>query len=184
MRGVVLDNTATGLRLAVAGAQVDTTRGQPMRVLEVDTTRRGQSALAVALLRAHVEETGGDLSATEADIVAVRRAMREVQEGLSPYAYRHARASDAKAAQGREGVAAWLGHSNDRTQQGYGNARSGRGAVAVKAATAARQVRQTKTLPPTVAERFAKIAVRLASRIPAQPPKAAPTVRRVRKPRW
>ena len=184
VRGVVLETTATGLRLAVAGAKVDATRGQPLRVLEVDTTRRGQSALAVALLRAHVEETGRDLSATAADIVAVRRAMREVQPGLSPYAYRHARASDAKAAQGREGVAAWLGHSNDRTQQGYGNARSGRGAVAVKAATATRQVRQTKTLPPTVAERFAKIAVRLASRIPTQAPKAAPMVRRVRKPRW
>lgn len=183
VRGVVLETTATGLRLAVAGAKVDATRGQPMRVLEVDTTRRGQSALAVALLRAYVEESGGDLSASAADIVAVRRAMREVQEGLSPYAFRHSVASSVKASQSRAGVAAWLGHSNDRTQQGYGNARSGRGAVAVKAATATRQVRQTKTLPPTVAERFAKIAVRLASRIP-QAPKAAPTVRRVRKPRW
>lgn len=184
VRGVVLDATATGLRLAVAGAKVDATRGQPRRALEVDTTRRGQSALAVALLRAYVEETGGDLSATAADIVAVRRAMREVQPGLSPYAYRHARASDVKATQGRAGAAAWLGHSNDRTQQGYGNARSGRGAVAVKAAAASRPVRQTKTLPPTVAERFAKIAVRLAARVPAQAPKAAPPVRRAPKPRW
>ena len=183
-RGVVLDATATGLRLAVAGAKVDATRGQPLRVLEVETTRRGQSALAVALLRAHVEETGGDLSATAADIGAVRRAMREVQPGLSPYAYRHARASDAKATQGRTGVAAWLGHANDRTQQGYGNARSGRGAVAVKAATASRPVRQTKTLPPTAAERFAKIATRLAARMPTQVPKAAATVRRTPKPRW
>lgn len=184
VRGVVLDTTSTGLRLAVSGAKVDATRGQPLRVLEVETTRRGQSALAVALLRAHVEEAGGDLSATVADIVSVRRAMREVQPGLSPYAYRHARASDAKASQGRAGVAAWLGHANDRTQQGYGNARSGRGAVAVKAAVASRPVRQTKTLPPTVAERFAKIAVRLAARLQAQAPKAAPPVRRVPKPRW
>ena len=105
VRGVVLDATASGLRLAVAGAKVDATRGQPMRALEVDTTRRGQSALAVALLRAYVEETGGDLSATAADIVAVRRAMREVQPGLSPYAYRHARASDVKGTQGRAGAA-------------------------------------------------------------------------------
>lgn len=184
VRGVVLDTTEQGLRLAVAGAKVDAIRGQPLRVLEVDTTRRGQSALAVALLRAHVEEAGDEMSATAADIVAVRRAMRGVQPGLSPYAYRHARASDAKATQGRAGVAAWLGHANDRTQQGYGNARSGRGAVAVKAATASRPVRQTKTLPPTVAERFAKIAVRLASRIPVQAPKATPPVRRARKPRW
>lgn len=185
VRGVVLDTTTTGLRLAVAGAKVDAIRGQPTRLLEVETTRRGQSALAVALLRAHVQEAGGDLSATAADIVAVRRAMREVQPGLSPYAFRHAVASSVKASQSRAGVAAWLGHSNDRTQQGYGNARSGRGAVAVKAATASRPVRQIKTLPPTVAERFAKIAVRLASRIPAQAPKAAPPVRRrAPKPRW
>ena len=183
-RGIVLESTATGLRLAVAGAKVDATRGQPLRVLEVDTTRRGQSALAVALLRAHVEETGGDLSATTADIVAVRRAMREVQPGLSPYAYRHARASDAKATQGRAGVAAWLGHANDRTQQGYGNARSGRGAVAIKAATASRPVRESKTLPATAAERFAKIAARLAARIPVQEPKAAPAPRRAPRPRW
>lgn len=184
VRGVVLDTTATGLRLAVSGAKVDEKRGQPLRVLEVDTTRRGQSALAVALLRAHVEEVGGDLAATEADVVAVRRAMREVQPGLSPYAYRHARASDAKATQGRAGVAAWLGHANDRTQQAYGNARSGRGAVAIKAAVASRPVRATKTLPPTAAERFAKIAVRLAARVPDQTPKAAPPARRAPKPRW
>lgn len=181
-RGVALDTTATGLRLAVAGAKVDPTRGQPLRVLEVETTRRGQSALAVALLRAHVEEVGGDLTATAADIVAVRRAMRQVQPGLSPYAYRHARASDAKASQGRAGVAAWLGHATDRTQQGYGNARSGRGAVAVKAATASRPVRQTKTLPPTAAQRFAKIAARLVERTLAQTPTPAPS-RRPR-PRW
>lgn len=184
VRGVVLDTTASGLRLAVAGAKVDATRGQPFRILEVETTRRGQSALAVALLRAHVEETGGDLSATAADIVAVRRAMAAVKKGLSPYAYRHARASDAKASQGRAGVAAWLGHATDRTQQGYGNGRSGRGAVAIKSAAASRPVRQTKTLPPTAAERFAKIAARLAARVPAQAPKAAPIVRRAPKPRW
>ncbi|KAF1689559.1 hypothetical protein CSC64_12575 [Pseudoxanthomonas koreensis] len=184
VRGVALDTTTTGLRLAVAGAKVDAIRGQPTRLLEVDTTRRGQSALAVALLRAYVQETGGDLSATATDIVAVRRAMREVQPGLSPYAFRHAVASSVKASQSRAGVAAWLGHSNDRTQQAYGNARSGCGAVAVKAAAASRPVRQTKTLPPTVAERFAKIAVRLAARVPAQAPKAAPPVRRAPKPRW
>lgn len=184
VRGVVLDATDTGLRLAVAGAKVDAKRGQPFRVLEVDTTRRGQSALAVALLREHVAEAGGDLSATAADIVAVRRAMREVQPGLSPYAYRHARASDAKATQGRAGVAAWLGHANDRTQQGYGNGRSARGAVAVKAADASRPVRQSKTLPPTAAERFARIAAHLAARTPVQTPKAAPAPRRVPRPRW
>jgi len=81
-RGIVLESTATGLRLAAAGAKVDATRGQPLRVLEVDTTRRGLSALAVSLLRAHVETTGGDLSATPADIVAVRRAMRDIQKNL------------------------------------------------------------------------------------------------------
>ena len=184
VRGVVLENTATGLRLAVAGAKVDAVRGQPLRVLEVEPTRRGQSALAVAFLRAQVEETGGDLAATPADVVAVRRAMRQVQPGLSPYAYRHARASDAKATQGRAGVAAWLGHSNDRTQSGYGHARSGRGAVAIKTATASRPVRQTKTLPLTLAQRFAQVASRLAARTSSQSARnASPPPRRYR-PRW
>ncbi|WP_374011845.1 hypothetical protein [Pseudoxanthomonas koreensis] len=184
VRGVVLEKTATGLRLAVAGAKVDAVRGQPLRVLEVEPTRRGQSALAVAFLRAYVDDTGGDLAATPADVVAVRRAMRQVQPGLSPYAYRHARASDAKATQGRAGVAAWLGHSNDRTQSGYGHARSGRGAVAIKTATASRPVRQTKTLPPTLAQRFAKVATRLAARTSSQSATNAPTRRRSPRPRW
>ena len=183
--GVVLECTATGLRLAVAGAKVDAVRGQPLRVLEVEPTRRGQSALAVALLRAYVDDTGGDLAATSTDLVAVRRAMRQVQPGLSPYAYRHARASDAKATQGRAGVAAWLGHSNDRTQSGYGNARSGRGAVAIKSATASRPVRQTKTLPPTLAQRFAQVATRLAARTSSQSAqKASPLRRHLPRPGW
>lgn len=155
VRGAVLDNTAQGLRLGVAGAKVDAVRGQPLRLLEVEPTRCGQSAIAVAFLRAHVDEHGGELIATRADVVAVRRAMRQAQPGLSPYAYRHARASEAKASQGRVGAAAWLGHSNDKTQQGYGDARSARGAVAIKAAHASRPVRQTKALPLTLAERFA-----------------------------
>jgi hypothetical protein len=184
VRGLVLENTATGLRLAVAGAKVDAVRGQPLRVLDVEPTRRGQSALAVAFLRAYVEETGGDLAATPADVVAVRRAMRLIQPGLSPYAYRHARASDAKATQGRAGAAAWLGHANDRSQQGYGHARSARGAVVVKAATASRPVRQTKTLPPTLAQRFAKVATRLAARTSSQTATNAPTRPRSPRPRW
>lgn len=185
VRGVVLDNTAQGLRLGVAGAKVDAVRGQPLRVLEVEPTRRGKSGLAVALLRAYVEDNGGEIVATPADVVAVRRAMRQAQPGLSPYAYRHARASDAKATQGRAGAAAWLGHSNDRTQQGYGNARSARGAVTIKAAQASRPVRRTKTLPLTLAERFAQVAARLAARTSSQSAtNASPPRRRLPRPGW
>lgn len=184
VRGVVLDNTAQGLRLGVAGAKVNAIRGQPLRVLEVEPTRRGQSAIAVAFLRSYVDEHGGELIATPADVVAVRRAMRQVQPGLSPYAYRHARASDAKATQGRAGAAAWLGHANDKSQQGYGNARSAKGAVAIKAAQASRPVRQAKTLPATLAERFAQVATRLAARTsPHSANKASPPRRRPR-PGW
>lgn len=184
-RGVVLDNTTQGLRLGVAGAKLDAVRGQPLRVLEVEPTRRGQSGLAVALLRAYVEDNGGEIIATPADVVAVRRAMRQAQPGLSPYAYRHARASDAKASQGREGAAAWLGHANDRTQQAYGNARSARGAVTIKAAQASRPVRRTKTLPLTLAQRFAQVAARLAARTSSQSAtNASPPRRRLPRPGW
>lgn len=170
MRGVRLEASPDGfLKLHVAGAKVDAKRGQPERVLTVAPTRLGLSKLAVALLTDAASDNGGQLQASAADVVAVRRAMRTVQAGLSPYAYRHARASDAKVTQGRDGVAAWLGHSNDRTQTYYGNARSGRGAVAITGAQASRAVRATKTLPPTLAQRFARVAVRLSASLPGSP---------------
>jgi hypothetical protein len=87
--------------------------------------------------------------------------MREVQAGLSPYAYRHARASDAKASQSAHGVAAWLGHASDRAQSTYGNKRSGKGGVIVKGASASRVIRQTKILPLSDAQRFVRVAARL-----------------------
>lgn len=170
MRGVRLEAAPEGLRLHAKGAKVDAVRGQPERVLTVAPTRWGLSKIAVALLAEAASLNGGELKATPADLIAVRRAMREVQPGLSPYAFRHARASDAKAAQGRDGVAAWLGHSNDRTQQHYGHARSSKGAVAITGSTATRAVRHTKTLPPTLAERFARIAMRLMERAPTRSP--------------
>ena len=84
-----------------------------------------------------------------------------------------------------EGVAAWLGHSNDRTQQGYGHARSSRGAVVITAAKASRPVRLTKTLPPTLAQRFAKVATRLAARTSSQSAqKASPLRRHLPRPGW
>jgi hypothetical protein len=169
VRGVRLEASTDGLRLYVSGAKVDARRGQPERVLSVAPTRLGLSKLAVALLSDASRENSGRLQATAADIVAVRRAMRDCQSGLSPYAYRHARASDVKATQGRDGVAAWLGHANDRTQTHYGNARSGSGAVAITGATATRVVRATKTLPPTLAERFTRVAVRLSARAVVAP---------------
>lgn len=159
VRGVVLKATADGLLAEVSGAKVDTIRGQPTRTLEVQATRVGQSGLAIRLL-SNAGTSHATLRATETDIVAVRRAMREVQEGLSPYAYRHARASDIKAQRGKSEVARWLGHASDRTQSVYGNARSGKGTVKVTSATATRSVRSKKSLPPTPAERIARMALR------------------------
>ncbi|MFT4257601.1 MAG: hypothetical protein QM599_11665 [Pseudoxanthomonas sp.] len=181
VRGVRIETTPDGLRLSVAGAKVGAVRGQPLRVLEVSRTRLGLSHLAVGVLTDAATRDGGRIQATAADIVAVRRAMGAAQPGLSPYAYRHARASDAKTTQGRDGVAAWLGHANDRTAQHYGHARSGRGAVVITGAKATRAIRRTKTLPPTLAERFARVAVCLmdrASAVPVRKPSVAP-----RKPR-
>ena len=62
--------------------------------------------------------------------------------------------------------------------------RVGRGAVAIKTATASRPVRQTKTLPPTLAQRVAKVATRLAARTSSQSATNAPTRRRSPRPRW
>lgn len=140
-----LDGEALGLE--VYGAKVDATRGQKVRYLVISPERVGCSGLAVAFLRGEVSASRVRVALTSADLAAVRRAMRAAQPGLSPYAYRHARASDAKAGHGRAGVAAWLGHRTDRAQSGYGNARSSTGAVRIKSANASRIVRRVKSLP-------------------------------------
>lgn len=168
VRGVVLKATSNGLVAEVTGAKVDAIRGQPTRTLEVQPTRPGQSGLAIALL-SEVATSNAILRASETDMVAVRRAMRQVQQGLSPYAYRHARASDIKAQRGKAEVATWLGHASDRAQSAYGNARSSKGTIKVTNATASRLVRPKKSLPPTPAERIAKMAVR-STNAPASRP--------------
>jgi len=167
VRGVVLKVTSEGLLAEVSGAKVDTLRGQPTRTLEVQGNRVGQSSLAIRLLSERAT-SNTTLRATETDIVAVRRAMRQVQEGLSPYAYRHARASDIKAQHGRSDVASWLGHASDRTQASYGNARSSKGTVRVTNATASRSVRATKSLPPSPAERIVRMALRAPNALAAR----------------
>jgi integrase len=178
VRGVVLKATSDGLLAEVCGAKVDAMRGQPSRTLEVQPTRPGQSSLAIGLLR-EAATSNPTLRATETDIVAVRRAMREVQEGLSPYAYRHARASDIKAQRGKAEVATWLGHASDRTQSAYGNARSSKGTVKVTSATATRSVRSKKSLPPTPAERIARMALRATNAPAIRPDKQrTPLVKR------
>src|SRR3546814_8110806 len=80
--------------------------------------------MAVRLLRDAVAKGRDWVQLTDADLASVRRAMRQVQAGLSPYAYRHARASDAKASQDKATVAAWMGHATDRAQSYYGHRRS------------------------------------------------------------
>lgn len=166
-KGVRLAANGHSLRVKVAGVKVDAVRGQVSRTLVVSQTGAGQSGLAVRLLAQH---TGQTITATPADLKALWRALNEVQPGLSAYSYRHARASDVKAASGgnRKMVAEWLGHANDKSQSAYGYSRSSRGAVAIEAAKGSREVRSVKTLPgqtkrptrPVVPTMSAKIAAR------------------------
>ena len=179
------------LSLVVEGAKVDAVRGQKSRTLTITATRTpsaagfGQSLMAVRVLREAVAAGRAWVQLTDADLAAVRRAMREVQPGLSPYAYRHARASDAKAGKDRATVAAWMGHSTDRAQSYYGSRRSGSGAVKVEAAVASSPVRAVKTLPMTLAQRLAKSEAnkhaKLAARAGHRP--AAPSAPNRRGPR-
>lgn len=162
------------LSLIVQGAKVDKVRGQKSRTLTIAPTRTpsaagyGQSLLAVRVLREAVAEGRGWVQLTDADLASVRRAMREVQPGLSPYAYRHARASDAKANQDKATVAAWMGHATDRAQSYYGHRRSGSGAVSVEAAIASNPVRAVKTLPMSLAQRLAKYEATKHAKITAR----------------
>ncbi len=153
LSGVRLFGHGDGVAVDVQGAKVDNHRGQATRQLAIAPERRGCSGLAVALLRDAIATGSGCVRLTAADLAAVRRAMREAQKGLSPYAFRHARASDIKASHGRMAAATWLGHSSDRAQSHYGNARSSSGAVAIVAACGSRAVRRVKSPPmrPAVA---------------------------------
>lgn len=150
VKGVRLLLDGDGVAVEVAGAKLDAKRGQAMRRLAIAPDRRGCSGLAVALLRDVAAQGSKGLLLSEADLAAVRRAMRTAQPGLSPYAYRHARASDVKATQGRAGAAAWLGHSSDGAQRHYGNARSSCGAVRVRAVETSRPVRRVRGKPPSI----------------------------------
>lgn len=161
LKGVRLSIKGDQLGLEVAGSKVDATRGQPCRHLLIRPAARGQSALAVSLLRGEVEAGRATVCISPAELAAVRRAMRKAQPGLSPYAYRHARSSDAKAQQGKAGAAAWLGHRTDRAQSSYGSARSSSGSVKITSAAGSRLVRRVKTLPGT------KKAIRLPAASPA-----------------
>ncbi len=179
-KGARLEISGEGLSLVVEGAKVDELRGQKSRTLTIAATATasgtgfGQSLMAVSALRDAVARGRGWVQLTNADLVAVRRAMKEVQPGLSPYAYRHARASDAKASKDRGTVAAWMGHRTDRAQSYYGNGRSGSGAVRVEAAVAASPIRAVKGLPLTLAQRLAKVEAnkhaKLATRAGTVPP--------------
>lgn len=166
LSGVRLLVHGDGAAVEVNGAKVDNQRGQAIRQLAIAPERRGCSGLAVALLRDAAAIGDVCVRLSPADLAAVRRAMREAQRGLSPYAYRHARASDIKASHGRMAAATWLGHSTDRAQSNYGNARSSSGAVAIVAARGTRAVRRVKTLP-----RRSTVAIQeRAPRAPRSPP--------------
>jgi len=147
LTGATITVEGEALCLEVRGAKVDDKRGQAVRTLTIGADRAGSSFIAGALLRREVKEGRGDVRLSPADLAAVRRSMREAQPGLSPYAFRHARASDAKAALGRLGAAAWLGHRTDRAQSGYGNARSSKRAVRIEATRTTRPVSKRKSLP-------------------------------------
>jgi integrase len=166
------------LGLEVWGAKVDAKRGQPRRRLLIAPTRLGCSGLALALLKGEVDAGRTRIRVTAADLVAVRRAMRAAQSGLSPYAFRHARASDAKASHGAMGAAAWLGHATDRAQSGYGHGRSSNGTVRVKNAQTSRAVRGVKSLPsdsarptPTCVLADSFILAEMPDSVPARPAK-------------
>lgn len=157
VHGVRLRTLGDQLALTVQGAKVDARRGQPERYLAIRAAAVGKSALAVALLRAEVQHGRENVKISPAELATVRRAMRAAQPGLSPYAYRHARSSDAKALHGKAGAAAWLGHRTDRAQSGYGNARSSSGGVTIVAAAGTHLVRRVKSLPtPRIAQAGAK----------------------------
>ncbi|WP_242108186.1 hypothetical protein [Luteimonas aquatica] len=166
--GVRLTARGDALGLEVKGAKVDGVRGQPRRMLVISAERFGLSALAIGLLHEEAKAGRTRIQLTDADLLAVRRALREAQPGLSPYAYRHARASDAKAKMDRATAAMWLGHRTDRAQSYYGDRNSSSGAVRLEAAKGTAPVRMVKTLPNQSKRSSIPVTVALSAMAAAQ----------------
>lgn len=139
------------LVITIAGTKVTATTGQPERTLRV----RIHGAIAQHLA-ARVSEQGGaclkvstqPANLCAASIKAGRKAFPKLKESITPYVFRHAFASDLKAAQvDPVPLAQALGHQATETQQYYGYAVCASDSSLVEGVRASAPVRLTHRRP-------------------------------------
>lgn len=139
------------LVITIVGTKVTSTTGQPERTLRV----RMQSPLAHYLRARLSDENGAYITVSThpanlcaATIKAGRKAFPKLKETITPYVFRHAFASDLKAASADPVLLAQaLGHRATETQQYYGYAVCASGRSPLEAVRASAPVRTTHRQP-------------------------------------
>lgn len=129
VKGVQVEKTGAGLRFTIQGAKVDdaTGRGQKVRSIEVSRAEASKSAEGRHLLAgpAHREVRLDGTPSAFAHCIE-RAGERAGVERVSPYDYRHAFASRAKADGVERGaLAEALGHRSAASAAAYGGAGMG-----------------------------------------------------------
>jgi integrase len=149
--GVTLTVEAGMLVAIIPGAKCSDRSGQPWRRLTWSVHDKNR---LVQFLISEVVRVGGDVLVTLKDAkqfsgavsAAARREWPERARSITPYCFRHAFASDAKAAgASRDDVSRMLGHCVDITKSLYGHAKMGsRKGVAPLEVHAERDIRISK----------------------------------------
>jgi hypothetical protein len=148
-RGVLVKVVGNELMVEIAGVKVTKSSGHAQRILRWDL---GRAHELVGWLASVVEDAPGMELTVRIDTAkayggkvrtAGRRAWPELPAALSPYCFRHAGASVAKAQKDREAVARQLGHATTETASVYGSwhYRAGGAGLAPDSAVASGEVR-------------------------------------------
>lgn len=163
--------TREGIEIAITGAKVSDTKGQPWRKFSLRDDGSDEYAHMLKIASKTwkpIPLPDGVTDYPDAFSAALARAGAQVLPGnhrLSGYVYRHAFASDLKAdGASREQLAQALGHAVTKTQDAYGRAIGGAAGRRLVSVSAAREVRATHDT------RYTNPAPQIAPQaMPAQP---------------
>ncbi|MHB8370905.1 MAG: site-specific integrase [Leptospirales bacterium] len=156
-KGVCVTKDMDKVTLRIAGLKTNSGHGQPQRTITVYRTDLTAKYID-ALPEGEVKVKSGSLRTTLNRIS--HRLWPKKKEKISAYSFRHRTASNAKAA-GVDPVeiAAILGHSVTKTQSMYGaTAQGSRSRGEGVTATASREIRDNRRLPPGLREDLAETA--------------------------
>lgn len=166
LRTAQIKRSGDVLQVAIYGAKVDGTKGQPWRLFTLKND--GSPEYAHLWAKARNKERTVDLPTGVTDYpdafsAALARAGKQAlpnADRMSGYVYRHAMASDLKAdGFSREHIAAALGHAVTKTQDAYGRAIGGSAGKRALAVQCAREIRETHDTRYTTPQPAPSLAV-------------------------